>query len=518
VTATPLPAGSLRATSLNADRRSRELEKLAGGQVVDLLVVGGGVTGAGVALDAASRGLSVCLLEANDLAFGTSRWSSKLIHGGLRYLAQGDVRLAHESAVERGVLMTRTAPHLVRALPQLIPLHGNDRGNLLMAGLRAGDGLRRAARTPSDVLPGPRRVPAAEALALAPGLRRNGLQGGLLSFDGQLVDDARLVLALARTAAGFGARIITRARVTSLNGNGAHAVDQLTGVEFGVRARSVVNAAGVWAGELVDSVRLRPSRGSHLVLDAAAAGLSGTALTVPVPGEPNRFVLLLPQQDGRLYLGLTDEPVDGPIPDVPEVPQSDVDFLLDVASSVLERRLGPQDVLGSFAGLRPLVHGPGGRSADLSRKHAVITSPSGVITVVGGKLTTYRRMASDAVDAAVRVRGLAAGPSRTAEVALVGAGPRRSLAALEVAPRLVARYGVEATRIAALAELDPDLAEPVDDSLSAAEVVFAVRHEGALDAADVLDRRSRIGLVPAQRAAAEPIVAELVARALAGLS
>jgi glycerol-3-phosphate dehydrogenase len=138
--------------------------------------------------------------------------------------------------------------------------------------------------------------------------------------------------------------------------------------------------------------------------------------------------------------------------------------------------------------------------------------------VVGGKLTTYRRMASDAVDAAVRVRGLAAGPSRTAEVALVGAGPRRSLAALEVAPRLVARYGVEATRIAALAELDPDLAEPVDDSLSAAEVVFAVRHEGALDAADVLDRRSRIGLVPAQRAAAEPIVAELVARALAGLS
>jgi len=488
-------------TSLNAARRGRELDALASGEVVDLLVVGGGVTGAGVALDAASRGLSVCLLEAHDLAFGTSRWSSKLVHGGLRYLAQGDLGLAHESAVERGILMTRTAPHLVRAIPQLVPLHGSERGGLVLAGLLAGDALRRAARTPTSVLPRPRRVPAAEALALVPGLRRNGLRGGLLGFDGQLIDDARLVLALARTAAGFGARVLTRARVTTLTGDGAEVVDDLTGARFEVRARSVVNATGVWAGRLVDSVRLRPSRGSHLVLDAGATGLGGTALTVPVPGERNRYALLLPQQDGRLYLGLTDELVDGPVPDVPEVPRSDVDFLLGVANSVLEKELSTSDVLGAFAGLRPLLDASGQRGADLSRKHAVLTSPDGVLTIVGGKLTTYRRMAADAVDAAVRGRGLAVGPSRTAVLPLVGAGP----VAADVPRRLVVRYGAEAGQIAALG-----LPERVSGEVTVAEVVWALRHEGALDVADVLDRRTRIGLVPAERVAAEPAVAALV--------
>ncbi|MBY8852653.1 FAD-dependent oxidoreductase, partial [Saccharothrix sp. MB29] len=248
-------------------------------------------------------------------------------------------------------------------------------------------------RTPSRVLPPPRRVPAAEALALAPGLRRTDLRGGLLGFDGQLVDDARLVVALARTAAGFGARIVTRARVNALTPSGASATDALTGESFTVTARAVVNAAGVWAGKLVD-VDLRPSRGSHLVLAASALGLTTTALTVPVPGTRNRFALLLPQQDGRVYVGLTDEPVDGPIPDVPEVPRSDVDFLLGVASSVLDRPLTRSDVLGSFAGLRPLLAGTGA-SADLSRRHAIIKRDN-VTTVVGGKLTTYRRMAADA--------------------------------------------------------------------------------------------------------------------------
>lgn len=487
-------------TSLNAHRRAVELAEVAAGQVVDLLVVGGGVTGAGVALDAAARGLSVCLLEAHDLAFGTSRWSSKLVHGGLRYLAQGDIGLAHESAVERGILMTRTAPHLVRALPQLVPLHDN-RGSLVMAGLRAGDALRRAARTPTAVLPSPRRIPAAEALALVPGLRRAGLRGALLGFDGQLVDDARLVVALARTAAGLGARILTRAKVTTLTGCGADAVDTLTGLPFEVRARSVINAAGVWSGTLVDQVHLRPSRGSHLVLDAAATGIGHTALTVPVPGERNRYALLLPQQDGRLYVGLTDELVDGPVPDVPEVPQSDVDFLLRVASSALERELGPSDVLGSFAGLRPLLAGAGDRGADLSRKHAVLTSPDGVLTVVGGKLTTYRRMAADAVDIAVRRHDLTAGPCRTATLPLVGA----ECTATTAPHRLTARYGGEAPAVEALG-----LPEAVSGDITAAEVVWAVRHEGALDAADVLDRRTRIGLVPAERQAAEAAVTALL--------
>jgi glycerol-3-phosphate dehydrogenase len=501
-------------TSLNSARRARDLTAVADGEVVDLLVVGGGVTGAGVALDAASRGLSVCLLESRDLAFGTSRWSSKLVHGGLRYLARGQVGLARESAVERGVLMTRTAPHLVRALPQLVPLHGSDRGLLVMAGLRAGDALRRAARTPSHVLPAPRRVPAAEAVALVPGLRRAGLHGGLLSFDGQLVDDARLVVALARTAAGFGARVLTGARVTALHRGGAHVVDEIGGEDFEVRARAVVNATGVWAGGLAEGVRLRPSRGSHLVLTAEAVGLTGTALTIPAPDRPNSYVLLLPQLDGRVYLGLTDEPVDGPIPDVPEVPRADVDLLLGVASSVLRQRLSPDDVIGGFAGLRPLIDVPGGRTTELSREHAVLPGANGVITVIGGKLTTYRRMAADAVDTAIRERGLAAGPSRTADLPLVGAG---TPAGPDTPARLAARYGVEADRIAALGDLDPELARPVAGEITAAEVVWAVRHEGALNADDVLDRRTRIGLVPAERAAAEPAVTDLVARTLAGL-
>ncbi|MFL6123670.1 glycerol-3-phosphate dehydrogenase/oxidase [Actinophytocola sp.] len=497
-------------SALNATRRAAELAALAAGEVVDVLVVGGGVTGAGIALDAASRGLSVALLEARDLAFGTSRWSSKLVHGGLRYLAKGDVGLAHESAVERGILMTSTAPHLSRSLPQLIPLHSQvSRGTatFLRAGLRAGDVLRRAARTPTALLPGPRRVSAQEALALAPGLRTSDLRGGLLSFDGQLIDDARLVVALARTAAGLGAKILTRTPVVGLSGTAAEIRDGARLVE--VRARSVINAAGVWAGHLVPSVRLRPSLGTHLVVSGPALGLGATAVTVPVPGSRSRFVFLLPQRDGLVYVGLTDEPFDGEIPDEPVAPQSDVDFLLLVASSVLARPLTPADVLGSYAGLRPLLDAPG-RSADLSRKHAVLRSPDGVLTVVGGKLTTYRRMAQDAVDAAVAAAGLTAPESRTRYLSLVGAAPRAVLSRVDAPERLVARYGTEAPRVAAL---DPT---PVADGLeiTAGEVQWAVQREGAMDADDVLHRRTRIGLVPANLTAAQAKVTAVVAQTL----
>ncbi|MDI2031618.1 glycerol-3-phosphate dehydrogenase/oxidase [Saccharopolyspora sp. TS4A08] len=521
MTTTPLPAGSLRATSLNSARLKDDLHAAAE-QEVDLLVVGGGVTGTGVALDAAARGLSVALVEAEDLAWGTSRFSSKLVHGGLRYLAHGDVALARESAVERNVLMTRTAPHLVRALPQIIPLHeGVPRRKeaFLHAGLRAGDALRRVARTPSDVLPPPKRIPSAEALALVPGLRRAGLRGGLLSFDGQLVDDARLVVALARTAAGFGARILTRCAVESLDGGGADVVDARSGESLRIRARSVVNAAGVWAGDLAPEVKLSPSRGSHLVVDADAAGVAGTAVVAPMAGATGRFLLLIPLPDGRALLGLTDEPTPGPVPSVPEVPESDVDFLLAGIRDVLGAPLTREHVLGSFAGLRPLLQQDGKDSADLSRHHAVLTSEEGIITVVGGKLTTYRKMAADAVDAAVSTRGLSAGPSRTTEIPLVGAAPRRHLTDVEAPAALVAKYGTEAARVAALSELDPDLGEPVAEGLhlTAAEVLWAVRHEGALDADDVLDRRSRIGLDPAERAAALPRVHDLVTRALGGI-
>ncbi|MGC7097956.1 glycerol-3-phosphate dehydrogenase/oxidase [Amycolatopsis lurida] len=507
----------MNSASLNATRREADLARAAGGERFDLAVVGGGVTGAGIALDAAARGLSVVLLEANDLAFGTSRWSSKLVHGGLRYLAKGDFALAHESAVERGIMMTVTAPHLTRTLPQLFPLHtttSRAQQGVITAGLQAGDVLRRITRTPGRVLPRPRTITRHEALALAPGLRRNGLRGALLSFDGALTDDARLVVALARTAASHGARILTRVRANKLLGDRVQATDELTGQALEVQARQVINATGVWAGELVDSVRLRPSRGSHLILRGEAAGTSVSSVMIGVPGETNRFVFLLPQPDGNVYLGLTDEPVDGPVPSVPTVPESDVDFLLEVASSALARRLTTADVVGRFAGLRPLISA-GGRSADLSRKHAVLRSPDGVLTVVGGKLTTYRRMAADAVDAA----GLHSGPSTTHELPLVGAAPRSRLSTVDAPRRLILKYGTEAPRIAAIGELDPALAEPVSagSEVTGAEVVWAIRHEGALDVEDVLDRRTRLGLVPADADAARERVTDLVARSLRGL-
>ncbi|MEV5738918.1 glycerol-3-phosphate dehydrogenase/oxidase [Microbispora rosea] len=496
-------------SSLNAARRRWELDE-ARTDVVDVLVVGLGATGAGVALDAASRGLSVAAVDAHDLAFGTSRWSSKLIHGGLRYLASGQVGVAWESAVERDALLRFIAPHLVAAHPYLLPLTPDvprAQAAALMAGYRLGDALRAASGTPRRLLPGPSRVAAGRALALAPSLRADGLRGALLSWDGRVVDDARLVVALARTAAAHGARILTRCRALALGGDGARVRDELTGEEFDIRARTVINATGVWAGELTPSVALRPSRGTHLVLRSGALGALRAGLHVPIPGERARFALVLPQADGRVYAGLTDEPLDGPVPDVPEAPESDVAFLLDVVGTALDRPLRRADVAGAFAGLRPLVDGrvgaadaasgpAGGRSADLSRRHAVLRSPDGVVTVVGGKLTTYRRMAEDAVDAACPH----ARASRTARLPLVGAGPVRP----GTPGRLARRYGSEAWAVRDLMREDPALAEPVALGITRAELVWAVRHEGALDAADLLDRRTRIGLVAEDRAAALP--------------
>ncbi|GAA4242116.1 glycerol-3-phosphate dehydrogenase/oxidase [Actinomadura meridiana] len=512
-------------TSLTAARRERELAALPD-EVVDVLVVGLGATGAGAALDAASRGLSVAAIDAHDLAFGTSRWSSKLIHGGLRYLASGQVDVAHESAVERGVLMRHTAPHLVRALPfvtPLTPLMPRTRAAATLAAFHAGDALRLAARTPRSVLPGPRRLSAVETLRLAPALRPYGLRGGLLSWDGQLADDARLVTAIARTAAGHGARVLTRCRAVALSGDGARVRDELTGREFTVRARSVVNATGVWAGGLVDGVRLRPSRGTHLVVGADTLRGLTAGLQVPVPDTSSRFLLVMPQGDGRVYVGLTDEPADGPIPDVPEPTDGEIGFLLDVLGSALDVPVRRADVLGAFAGLRPLLDvGHGGSAThtsathtsttDISRRHAVLTSRDGVVTIVGGKLTTYRRMAQDAVDAAARTAGLDTGPSRTARLPLVGAAPPERLDALDAPSRLVQRYGTEAPLLIALARDDPALLEPVVPGLPVlgVELAWAVRHEGALDAGDLLDRRTRIGLVAADREAALPAARTLL--------
>ncbi|KRB78358.1 glycerol-3-phosphate dehydrogenase [Nocardioides sp. Root190] len=485
---------------------------------VDLVVIGLGVTGAGVALDAISRGLTVLAVDAHDLAFGTSRFSSKLVHGGLRYLASGQVAIAHESAVERGILMDVTAPHLTRPMPSLIPLAGGvskPMGFLAGAGFLGGDLLRRAAGTSADTLPRPRRLTAAETRRLAPPLRTEGLRGGLLGWDGQLEDDARLVTTIARTAAERGAAVHTHARVLAATGHSVELRDELTGAGHEVRCRAVVNAAGVWAGDLVDDVRLRPSRGTHLVLRAEALPRLSVAVFAPIPGETNRFVLVLPQPDGQFYVGLTDEPVDGPVPDVAEPTEVEIGFLLDVVAASFARPLRRSDVVGAFAGLRPLLDSGDDSTADLSRKHAVLTSSSGVITIVGGKLTTYRRMAEDAVDAAVTASGLTAGPCVTASLPLAGAASRESLAEESARvghpgrARLIRRYGADAdlalsaavrasgwTEDEVLAPIAPD--HPHIATVWA-ELFFGITHEGAADVADLLDRRTRIGLVPADR-------------------
>ena len=367
-------------TALNAYRRTTDLTALGDGGTVDVVVIGGGITGAGIALDAASRGLSVVLAEKHDLAFGTSRWSSKLVHGGLRYLASGNIGIARRSAAERGILMSRTAPHLVRAMPQLVPLLPSmSRGQraLVSVGFRAGDLLRLLAGTKSSVLPRPRRIDATEALAMAPTVRRDGLDGALLAYDGQLIDDARLVVAVARTAARHGATILTRVAVSQATGSSVRLTDTLTGQAMDVSARAVINATGVWAAEVDSSIRLRPSRGTHLVFDAASFGNPTAALTIPIPGETNRFVFALPVQLGRVYVGLTDEESPGPIPDVPEPTPQEVAFLLDTVNTALQSALTTADVTGAFAGLRPLIDAgdlgaaakrPGGEAQHLRRR------------------------------------------------------------------------------------------------------------------------------------------------------
>ncbi|MCA2220262.1 glycerol-3-phosphate dehydrogenase/oxidase [Nonomuraea aurantiaca] len=502
-------------SSLNAARRARELAVVAE-ETVDVLVVGLGATGAGAALDAASRGLSVAAIDAHDLAFGTSRFSSKLIHGGLRYLARGQVGVARESAAERGVLLRRTAPHLVKAHPYVLPLTpevSRSRAELLMTGYRLGDALRAAAGTPRRLLPGPSRLTAARAHTLAPMLSEHGLRGGLLSWDGRVYDDARLVVAIARTAAAYGARILTQCRALELTGAGANVRDERTGAEFGIRARTVINAAGVWAGLLDPRVSLRPSRGTHLVLRPGTLPGLLSGLHIPIPGQSNRFALVLPQADGRVYVGLTDEPLDGPLPDVPEAPEEDIRTLLSVLNTVLAAPVAREAVAGAYAGLRPLLAADG-RTADVSRRHAVFadgeTAGEGIVTVVGGKLTTYRRMAEDAVDRAISVGNLPAGRSRTRSIPLVGAvrdhgalTPRTGAGADRGRPpeRLVARYGVEAAAVHELVQAHP---QEVGLGITMGELLWSVAHEGALDADDLLDRRTRIGLVPEDRAAALP--------------
>lgn len=504
----------MSAPAIDRRARARALESLATSRY-DCIVVGGGVTGAGVALDAASRGLRTALVERVDLAAGTSRWSSKLVHGGLRYLAKGDVGIAWESARERHALMTTIAPHLTRAAANIVPLDGSTPpplGLLAEAGIRLADGLRLASRTSRHLLPRPSRISASEALVMAPGLRQDGLRGGLLFWDGQLEDDARLVTAIARTAVAHGADVVTRCAATELTDTAVTLRDELAGESFTAHGH-VVNATGVWAGEHEPSVHIKPSRGSHVVVRSEAVGRPRAIFTAPVPGHFGRFVFAMPQSDGLVIIGLTDEPVGDVDGVAPEVPCADTRFLLDTINQVLEQPLAESDVVGRYAGLRPLVTtAADGPTADVSRRHLLVDEPGGPVTITGGKLTTYRQMAEATVDAVCR-RVRSAEGCRTRSLPLVGAASREVLSRVPAPERLVRRYGTEATEVAALGLVHPELMRPVSDTCPTlgVELLFGVLHEGALTSADLIERRTRISFdaqaVDAAREVADRVLA-----------
>jgi glycerol-3-phosphate dehydrogenase len=402
--------------------------------------------------------------------------------------------------------METVAPHLVRPLPFLIPLGGPIgplTGGLSSLGVRAGDVLRRLAGSPSQALPRPRRVSAAEAMRLVPHLASRGLRGGILFWDGQVVDDARLVIAVARTAAGRGAAILPRVAALSAERDRVVAQDQVGGGLLTVRARHVVNATGVWADRLSPGVRLRPSKGSHLIVRGDALGWPRAALALPVPGATARWVGATPTLDGAVIVGVTDEEHRGGRDEPLSPSDPERDFLLGVLNPALEPPLPAAAVVGGYSGLRPLVGGPGARAtADLSRRELIHEDrETGLLSVVGGKLTTYRRMAEDVVD---RLTGRRC---RTAALPLVGAADPGRLARLRLRhnPRLVDRYGAEAPEVEALGARDPALLEPVAPGLSplGVELLFGLLHEGAMGMEDVLDRRVRLGLIPADRRRAE---------------
>lgn len=485
--------------SLNRNQRRTALERLAT-ERYDVIVVGGGVTGAGAALDAASRGLKTALVERHDLASGTSRWSSKLAHGGLRYLAKADLPIAYRSAVERHHLLTKIAPHLVRPLRNIVPDTNAVESIASNAGIFLSDGLRRAAGTPSDLLPTPRRASARRVQELVPGARE-GVRGILYS-DGQVEDDARLVTTLARTAAAHGADVVTYCDAEPISADRVRLTDSLTGQTIEAQGH-VLLATGVWSDEYEPQIEVTPSRGSHLVLRAERLGFPQAQLSAPVPGHFGRFIFTIPISGDLILLGLTDEAAPGVDGFAPPVPPADERFLLETMSSVLADPLVPADVVGRFAGLRPLVtlagKGEGGASADASRNHLLIDEPGRPITVTGGKLTEYRRMAEDAIDAVAQRLDRAVAPCRTTTLPLLGAAPAELLTRVDAPTRLVRRYGTFAPQVMELATADTSLAESVAPGCPTigVEFAYAVAHEGALTVEDLVERRTRTSFVEA---------------------
>jgi glycerol-3-phosphate dehydrogenase len=488
---------------------------------LDVLVVGGGVVGTGAALDAVSRGLTVGLLEQRDLASGTSSRSSKLVHGGLRYLEMFDFGLVREALEERGLLLTRLAPHLVRPVPFLYPLHRTVQRPYVGAGLALYDVLAMAGKYEMG-LPKHKHLFRKQVARIAPDLRTDDLSGAVRYYDCQ-VDDARLVVTLARTAAHHGTLVATRTRVTGFLRDGARVVgvratDLETGTDLEVRARTVLNATGVWTDDVerllggAPSLDVEASKGIHLVVPRDRIRSECGFIT-----KTEKSVLFVIPWGRHWIIGTTDTAWDLDLAH-PAASRTDIEYLLGHVNTMLKVPLDHTDVEGVYAGLRPLLAGKPGRgvgsggegevaTSKVSREHTVVSPAPGLVLIAGGKLTTYRVMARDAVDLAVRGWPEVA-PSHTERVPLLGAdgfltrtNQRVSLSrrsGLEVGriDHLLGRYGGLVDEILALVAARPELGVPLpgaEDYLSA-EIVYAVTHEGARHLDDVLARRTRISI------------------------
>jgi glycerol-3-phosphate dehydrogenase len=485
-------------------RRADLLARLAQGGTWDLAVVGGGATGLGVALDAAARGLRVVLLESHDFAKGTSSRATKLVHGGVRYLAQGNIALVREALRERTTLL-KNAPHLAQPLPFVMPSYKLWETPFYGIGLKMYDALAGSARLGTTQFLG-----RAQTLACLPTARPDGLRGGVKYWDGQF-DDARLALALARTAATRGALLVNYCPVTTL----LHSEGKLTGLscrdaesgrEFTVRATCVVNATGVWVDELrrqdaqasgrAVKPMVAPSQGVHAVVDREF--LPGThALMVPRTSD-GRVLFGVPWL-GKVILGTTDTPR-GDLPREPRPFREELDFILSESGRYLVRAPRREDIRSLWVGLRPLVKpvGEDEPTKALSREHTVLVSRSGLVTVTGGKWTTYRAMAEDVLEKCFDAGLVERRPKGvTADLPLVGAPPADAITTAISAPPGLHLYGTEAGEVASL----PGSKRDLGGGLTAAMVRFAARHEYARTVEDVLARRSRLLFLDAAMAA-----------------
>ena len=476
-------------------------------RTLDVVVVGGGVTGTGVALDAATRGLDVALLEQRDYASGTSSRSSKLFHGGLRYLEQLELGLVREALAERNLMLTTISPHLARPVSFVYPLtHRLWERFYVGAGVLLYDIMARAAGSP---LPRHRHLSRAELATLAPAIEPTRVFGAIRYWDA-MVDDARHTLTVARTAAAHGAHLATSARVVDLDlGAGpvrrVSAVDLESGQSLEITARSVVNATGVWSDDLQrladrEGLLVTASKGIHLVIPAHRIP-SGTGIILRTEAS----VLFVIPWGAHWIVGTTDTPWSLGRAH-PAASRSDVDYLLDRLNSLLSDPLSSDDIVGVYAGLRPLLHGESEQTSKLSREHAVLDGGDGMVTIAGGKYTTYRVMARDAVDALAPYLDHPLPASRTDRVSLVGAlgvGRLQKPASIENVQwdRLLGRYGSLTSDLVGLVSDQPELGLPlVDDApYLRAEVVYAASHEGALHLDDTLTRRTRVSIETSHR-------------------